>query len=486
MRDAPGRTEMAARARRSALETIVSDPDLAPLWRRLGRNAVDHRFFGACFRSEASYGRRRLLMRMALGDSRSGATNRSLRLRLTPTLLSRIVTFLESHPGKPLDPFASRFGHDVPTHLRALFGGSAMGNAAFVHRAIVRPFVRAMVDQAPFPRVSNDVTAKDARRILAPVAQRVILSRPDAERFLDKRRVKTTRTTGRFFFATGSPTLDIRNVLQFAEVLFAKTGHGGRLQSRLPTALLARIGSGVDERHVSIPDLLLATDLLSLAALGLLRTPLARRRGPLEESIHALSGESLLAFPKDLRALARRHFQRTLLDRSSSAALSMAQDRGRWERMYGSGLLFNLERLASEDAAGRRFARFVPLYRCVDGTGLQREILRHFRRVDPAFGEALEKSMCAEPEEFAEIRGRSLANALFHARWLASVGEKPGVRLPSVAMYRLGLPEPVYSGARSGKQLRRRRRRGYARTQRPVLTLPLLERLSKHAPILDV
>lgn len=460
----------------------MSDPELAPLWRRLAHNAIDHRFFRACLRSEASYGRRRLLLRMALDDARSGATNRPLRLRLTPTLLSKIVTFLESHPRKPLDPFVSRFGHDVPTHLRTLFGDSVMGNAEFVHRAIVRPFVRAMADQPPFPRVLNDVTPRDARRILAPVAQRAILSRADAERFLITRRVKATRITGRFFFATGSAAFDIRNVLQFAEVLFAKTGHGGRLQSRLPTALLARIGTGADQRHVSIPDLLLATDLLSLAVLGLLRRPVARRRGPLAESIDALSEESLPGFPRDLRRLARHHFQRALLDQSSSAALCMAQDRRRWERMYGSGLLFNLERLVGEDAA-RRFARFAPLYRCVDEAGLKRETLRHFRRVDPAFGEALKQLVRAEPEEFAGIRGRSLANVLFHARWLESVGEKPGARLPSVAMYRLGVPEPVYSGARSGRPRRRARRR--ARTQRQVVRLPLLERLSKKAPILD-
>lgn len=468
--------------RRAYLQRTSRFSELAPLIAKLGPNGeLNREFVRAYFRSNAPYGRRSLLLRLALGDERAWRRTRSLP-RLTPGLLRNIVLYLECHPQAPLHPFQAHFSReDVPSHLATLVGHSRMAGAEFVRRAVVRPYFRALMGNQPFPGKSDEVSARQAKLLLARVARRAVLQTDDVNRFLGER---FTKTVGDFFFDSGVPALDARNILKFAAGFFACHGHGGRLQSKIPVAVAKRMGI----RRVSVPHLMIAVDVLALGVLGSLKSSPRRAPGALAQLISDLSRlpERAHAALPDLRTLARHHFRRSLLDPTASAELRRSQAQHRSEYMYRTGLYFNLERLVEGHGAGERFTYFGTLYDRVDTVRLAQQVRRHFLRTNRPFGIMLSEAMRLVPTEFRGISCRSLANTLFHARWLTMSGEEPGTILPAVAKYRLGMPEPQH-GAMHHRRLTfsRRRRRPGQRIRNYPDRLPLLDRLSASTSILN-
>jgi len=398
---------------------------------------------------------------------------------LTPAILKKIVLFLQCHPRQPLDPFAARFR--LPTYLARSLRHEPTKTADFVLQGIVQPYFRAMQGQAPFPGLAGEITAREACTVLAPAARRSLLSTADANRILGG---GIKLQTSIFFFDSGVPQLDARNILKFAAVFFAhRVDRGGLLQRYIPTVLSRRVGV----RRKSLPDFMLAVDLLALAALGAWPAPRSSPRSDLPSLLDALARRAAGAHsePRDLTGLAQHHLRRSLLDHARSKALRGEQvqaTKGRLQNSFLSGLLFNLERLVYEGAASGHFSRFEPLYRRIDEVALQRLVVEHYRSADARFGRALAGLMDRAPEEFAGIGCRSLANILFHARWLASAGEHPRIDLPSVAKFRLGMPQPVVRGLAKYGTSRRRPRS----VRRQVPPLPVLERLSAQLAILDI
>lgn len=458
---------------------LLTYRELAPLLARIHPDGmVGPDFFRAYFRSTVSYGRRSLVLRLVLEDLRSWRKDGELP-RLTPMLLRKIVMYLETHPRAPLRPFEAYCGsHHLPSHLARLLGRWPMSGNEMVRRAIVQPYFRALRNEPPFPDLVSDVTSREARGILARAAHRAVLTRKDADRFLTTR---FTTHVGDFFFATGVTALDARNVMLFAAELFARPGESRALKSKIPLALSKRLGI----RRVCLPDLMLAADILALTVLGLLLPPDRPTSIRLQAfgEILARECQTLHAALPDLRELAWHHFRRSLLDPAACATLRAAlAARTRWHNLYHTGLVFNLERLVHGGRTKGSFDRFGPFYERIDGARMRERILQHYRRVDPEFAHSLRRSMQSAPEEFSGIGCRSLANALFHARWLAAAGEQPRVILPTVAQYRLGRAEP-----RSAKRRSRKRGRYVKRSpdERPVRHLPLLDQLLARVPSLE-
>lgn len=459
---------------------LLAYRELAPLLARIRPDGmVGPDFFRAYFRSKVSYGKRTLVLRLVLEDLRAWRKNGELP-RLTPKLLRKIVMYLEMHPRAPLRPFEGCCGgHDLPSHLGRLFGRWPMWGNEMARRAVVQPYFRDLRNEQPYPDVVSDVTAREARTSLARAARRAILTRKDADRFLTAR---FTTHVGDFFFDTGVPALDACNVLLFAAELFGRPGQSRALKPKIPLTLSKRLGI----RRVCLPDLMFAVDILALALLGLMHPPDCRTPTRLQALVEAQAVESevVRAALPELRELAWHHFRRLLLDASACSTLRAAlATRTRWHNLYHTGLVFNLERLVYGGRTKSRFSQFGPFYARVDSTRMGERILRHYRRVDPEFAQSLRRSMQHAPEEFSGIGCRSLANALFHARWLAAAGEQPRVILPTVAQYRFGRPEPT--------SVKTRRRKGGSYVKRtpdarPIRHLPLLDELAARVPSLEV
>jgi hypothetical protein len=424
-------------------------------------------FIDAYEANESTYGIRSLILRILFEEPTVfGGKARSY--IIDDAIMKRVVAYLVNHPRQPFDALDCTFKRrHTPKFVSVAFTGRHVDTSTLIKEAINLPYVRARAGKNPFP--GRPVDLKNPKAILEPLYGRSIVTADDVERMLTLRTLRWARR----HFDTGVPALDRRNALVFLDTLFQKE-RSPQIQSKIPMEVSKLLGT----RRLSLPELMVFSDLLGLLVVGAMALP-SRRRLPkrlhaMHAALKALNDE--LSF-EDTKAVAVNQSTRFLMDVSKVGSYFASHCRGLRQSTYLSGFYFNTDRLLEKQV----IAPFAPFYDQIDTKQLKKHVVAHYRRQHKAFGLALGRILKDEARLGEGLWPRSLANVLYYSWLLRTTHGVQIPPLPSVAEYLLGKSEPVqHRGVSHREDSKRPRKPKAPRTE--GVRIPQLEALLARLP----
>ncbi len=415
-------------------QAVVDHPELESLASKIPDTlSLTSNFLKTYGSSDVRYTVKSILIRALLEDAT--VYKKGVLGPLTCGSIRRMSEFFINHPYKALEPSVGNFTSNyIPATIGNALGIPRINSNDFLYHFGVKPYILACNGEPPYSRVRVAINDSDDFSFLAPFYDSRCIDENKAAELLTG---KTVQKQYEYYFDTPDESFNLGNIFAFTYYFLAADSRRGRIQNKLPCAVTNHLGI----RAHSIPHLLVAIDLATLCWHGCLQISpkLNVRLNDQQQTflgmLYAVSQHSPLVeqgLSKHSSFLLTRTLSDQIYERKQSKTFG-----------FLTGIIFNVDRLLSGDLSRSRFDYFNAFYETIDDTELTNAVIHHFEQEDEHFARKLCTIMASYPERFVGINIRDSANSLFHAWHQANKGRDVHIALPSVAKYKLGVPEPV-------------------------------------------
>jgi len=374
------------------------------------------------------------------------------------------VSFLQHHHKKPLAPLdgMTMRREDIPQCIGRFAGLYRPSPQKVLQALVVIPAYRAENKLPAFPSKSCRILSEAQPEILADAYMAFFLTPMLAKRYLNE---PITLNHCQFYFDTGVPLLNLRNTLVFTDTFLTQDAQGGRLQNKIPHIVSKILGIN----RLSIPELRLTADLIGMAANGIV-VPKKLPNKPLASTLKMVIENYAW---HDLGLLARNLTVHTLMT-PTLAKRAFEADSRRWLSLYWTGQAFNTERLITGAENRPLFSHFYGYYQAIDRKKLDTYIRISSKSLSKKKAAALLRAchLLHDPSR-ESIRDRDIYNCLHYV--MVHSRHEPTSLLPPVALYAMGLHEPVIRRIHTRQYIPRTSASG-ERRQYPLSAVPDLAR----------
>ena len=421
-------------------QAVADHPELASLASKIPDTlSLTSNFLKAYVASDIRYTMKSILLRALLEDTT--VYKKGVLGPLTCGSIRRMSEYFINHPYNALEPSIGKFtDNHIPNSIGRALGIPRINVNDFLYHFGVKPYISVSNDELPYSRARVAINDSDDFEFLAPFYHSRCIDENKAVELLTG---KSARKQYEYYFDTPDESFNLGNIFAFTRYFLASDSRRGRIQNKLPSAVTNHLGI----RPHSIPHLLMAIDLATLCWHGCLQispklgVKLTNQQQTLLGMLYVVSQHSPLV-KQGLSKHSSFLLTRTLSDQIYGRKQS---------KTFGflTGIVFNVDRLLSGGLSRSRFDLFTAFYETIDDTELTNAVIRHFEQEDADFTKKLCTIMSSHPERFVGINIRDFANSLFHAWHQVNKGRDVHSVLPSVAKYKLGVPEPVRKCERS-------------------------------------